>query len=134
MVCVDTDFLIDLDRQNKDALSKMKEFESEGELVCTTVINAAEYYAGAFRSKGKNALEHAQSYLNDFALLVLDEQSAFLWGKLYNELKSNSIGERDLFIASIVLSNKQTLITKNVKHFERVPGLDIESWSTTHTQ
>ena len=49
-----------------------------------------------------------------------------MW-RLYGELKSNTIGDRDhLFIASIALANKQALVTKNKKHFERVPDLQVE--------
>ena len=94
----------------------------------TTIINVAEYYAGTFRSKTKGAVKNARDYLQQFSILMLDEDSALLWGRLYGELKSNAISERDLFIASIALANKQTLITRNKKHFERVPGLEVEGW------
>ena len=41
---------------------------------------------------------------------------------------SNPIGESDILIASIALANKQTVITRNKRHFERVPGLQVEGW------
>ena len=94
----------------------------------TTIINVAEYYAGTFRSKTKGAVKNARDYLQQFSILMLDEDSALLWGRLYGELKSNPIGDRDLFIACIALANKQTLITRNKKQFERVPGLKVEGW------
>jgi hypothetical protein len=50
-----------------------------------------------------------------------------IWGELARSLKSETIGDRDLFIASIALANKQTLVTKNKKHFERVPFHDFSS-------
>ncbi len=106
----------------------MSELSDNGELLFTTIINVAEYYAGTFRSKTKGAVENARDYLQQFSILMLDEDSALLWGRLYSELKSNVIGDRDLFIASIALSNKQTLITRNKKHFERIPGLQVEGW------
>jgi tRNA(fMet)-specific endonuclease VapC len=34
----------------------------------------------------------------------------------------------DLRIAAIALSRDLTLVTGNVRHFERVPGLRIENW------
>lgn len=128
MVCLDTDFLIDMDRKDEKAVAKVAELADNGELLFTTIINVAEYYAGTFRSKNKKAVENARDYLKQFSILALDEDSALLWGRLYGELKSNTIGDRDLFIASIALANKQTLITKNAKHFERIPGLEIEGW------
>jgi tRNA(fMet)-specific endonuclease VapC len=33
-----------------------------------------------------------------------------------------------LRIASIALSRRMTIVTGNVRHFARVPGLDIENW------
>lgn len=57
-----------------------------------------------------------------------DYESARLWGHLSAELKSNTIGDPDLLIASIALSNKQVLVTRNKKHFERVPELEVEGW------
>ena len=127
MACFDTDFLIDLDRKNREAMSKIEELASHGELASTTIINVAEYYGGAFQSgKKKNAVENARQYLKDFSILMLDEQSALLWGKLHVELKSNTIGDRDLFIAAIALSNNETLITRNAKHYGRVQALTLE--------
>lgn len=128
MVCLDTDFLIDIDRKEEKAIAKIAELADNGELLFTTIFNVAEYYAGTFRSKNKQAVENARDYLKQFSILVLDEDSALLWARLYSEFKSNAIGDRDLFIASIALANKQTLITGNAKHFERVPGLEVEGW------
>jgi hypothetical protein len=36
--------------------------------------------------------------------------------------------EPDLRIASIALANDLVLVTGNVRHFRRVPGLVIEDW------
>jgi tRNA(fMet)-specific endonuclease VapC len=125
---LDTDCLIDLDRKDEKAVAKVAELAGSGELLFTTIINVAEYYAGAFRSKNKGAIENARDYLSHFSVLMPDEESALLWGRLYGELKSSTIGDRDLFIASIALANKQVLITRNKKHFERIPGLQVEIW------
>jgi tRNA(fMet)-specific endonuclease VapC len=117
-----------LDWNDEKALAKVAELSDEGELLFTTIINVAEYYAGTFRSKTKRAGENARDYLQQFSILMLDEDSALLWGRLYGELKSSVIGDRDLFIACIALANKQTLIISNKKHFERVLGLEVEGW------
>ncbi len=39
------------------------------------------------------------------------------------------IGTQDLLIASIVLAQKATLLTRNSRHFSQIPGLLIEDWS-----
>jgi tRNA(fMet)-specific endonuclease VapC len=39
------------------------------------------------------------------------------------------IGAMDLRFASIALANGLTLLTRNVRHFGKVPGLAIEDWT-----
>ncbi len=38
------------------------------------------------------------------------------------------VAEPDLRVAAIALARDATLVTGNVRHFERVPGLRIENW------
>jgi tRNA(fMet)-specific endonuclease VapC len=130
MVCADTDFIIDLGRANQKAFEKLKEIGARGEKVFTIVITVAELYHGAHLARDRvQALDQIRNDLSKFSVLNLDYESAALWGELVVEqTKSNFIGEGDLLIACIALSNKQTLLTKNVKHFQRTTGLKIESW------
>jgi|SRR5581483_1017659 len=128
-ICADTDFLIDLKDQEERAIKKLEQLQSRGEFVTTTVISVAEFYFGAFRAKDNaTALAEADRLFEPFDILQLDYISAKLCGQLREKLKSNIIESLDLFIASIALANKQTLLTRNIKHFGRVPDLKIESW------
>ena len=121
--------MIALECREQAAIERLKQLEEEGETVYTTTISVAELYLGAYSSKDRaKALKDAKSLLEMFAVLNLDYESAKTWAELAQATKSNTIGDRDLFIASIVLANKQVLITKNRKHFERIPGLQVEGW------
>lgn len=129
MVCADTDFIADLDRGSKAAIAKLDDLEARGEPIYTTAINVAELYHGAHGSNNRDrAVGRIEKILSRFSILNLDYEPAKLWGELAEKLESSSIGELDLFIASMALANKQVLITRNKKHFERVPGLQIEGW------
>ena len=44
------------------------------------------------------------------------------------ETTGNRIGIFDELIASICLAHNAVLVTRNTKHFERIPGLRIENW------
>jgi tRNA(fMet)-specific endonuclease VapC len=40
------------------------------------------------------------------------------------------VGTADLMIASIALANKAPLLSRNLRDFERVPGLEVRDWLT----
>lgn len=127
MVCLDTDFLIDLARKDAKARAKIEQLVESGELIYTTTVNMAEFYSGTYRAKS-GLPDRAKLFLESFSSLTLDQESARVWGKLSAQLKSSTIGDSDLFIASIAITNRQTLLTRNTKHFARVPDLTVQSW------
>jgi len=116
---------------NAEAVNKFQEFNDE--TVHITTITLAELYVGAYRSNNVlHEVSKVDRLLQNILVLTLDTQSAKKYGELHYQLRSEPIGDRDLFIASIVasivVSNNQSLLTKNVKHFERVPSLIVNSW------
>jgi tRNA(fMet)-specific endonuclease VapC len=129
MVCIDTNLLIALERGEKAALEKMQELDDRQEPIYASSITAAEYLYGAYGARDSNkALKDARDMISRFSILGFDYESADIWAELAHRLRTGTIGDRDLFIACIALANKQTLITRNKKHFERVPGLKVEGW------
>ena len=44
------------------------------------------------------------------------------------EQQGTRLSDMDLLIASIALDNNLILVTSNLKHFSRIPGLKIEVW------
>ena len=59
-----------------------------------------------------------------------DISAAYQAGTLRAALRKqgNPISFPDLQIAAIALVRTLTLVTGNVRHFERVPGLQVENW------
>ncbi len=60
-------------------------------------------------------------------VVAFDEDCA----KIFQDLKSQKIriGTMDLKIASIALSRKAILVSRNLKDFENVPNLVVKDWS-----
>lgn len=58
------------------------------------------------------------------------EAAADRYGALKAEFQSTGtpVDDMDLIIASSALALGTTLATSNVRHFERIPGLDIDAW------
>lgn len=64
-------------------------------------------------------------------LPITDEiiiQAADLYALLHQEGKL--ISDADILIAATALKHNLVMVTENVDHFRRIPGLRIESWRT----
>jgi len=131
MVCFDTSFLVDLVRRRPEAEEKLRQYLENGDPLTTTPLNAAELFEGAFSPKSRKAeYERVDGLLRHLELLELSLAVCEKYGRLLNELRSkgNPIGDPDTLIASAALTHRQILLTRNKAHFEKVPGLVVESW------
>ena len=89
----------------------------------TSVINIGEILEGFPENKYQQFKEFTES----ITILGLNWEEMSEFAKLRAGLRKegNLIDNMDLLIAATCLVNKLTLITGNVKHFQRVPGLKI---------
>ena len=131
MVCFDTSFLVDLIRRNPSAETKLQFFLDRGDSLTTTPVTAAELFEGAYSSKKSRVeLERVRGLLEHLELLALSIPVCERYGQLVNEMRSTEspIGDLDTLIASAAIVNRTILLTKDRKHFDRVPGLVVQSW------
>jgi len=131
MVCLDTSILVALIRRDQAAIDGLTAEAERGGTVSTTVVNLCELYSGAYGSKNpQKELAKVQDLVSNLGLLELDAGAAKRYGELVNDatLKRAPIGDFDLIIASIALQQEEKLVTRDVKHFGRVPGLATEQW------
>ncbi len=132
MICLDSDFMISLLRGDKDAKAKAKQLEETSRLVVSTAINALELFIGIIAVDGISGkrVEITRNFLSNLEVLPLDESSAERSAFILNSLKKlgKEIGLKDSLIAGIALEHKANILTRNLKHFERVSGLKIETW------
>lgn len=107
--------------------------------VATTVVNAIEILRGRheFLLKARDGeqllqaqrlLESSETLLGSLAILPVNAAAADEFDKLRQNKKLKKIGRADLLIASIALARRATLVTRNRKHFQQVPGLHVENW------
>ena len=132
MICLDSDFMIALLRGNEQAKAKAKILEEASKELVSTAINALELYTGiiAVDSISGKRIELTRNFLSNLTILPLDVSSAERAAYILNTLKKigKPIGLKDSLIAGIALEHKADILTRNVKHFELVPGLKIEGW------
>ena len=132
MICLDSDFMIALLRGNEQAKAKVKILEEASKELVSTAINALELYTGIIAVDGVSGkrIESTRDFLSNLTILPLDVSSAERSAYILNTLKKigKPIGLKDSLIAGIALEHKADILTRNVKHFELVPGLKIEEW------
>jgi tRNA(fMet)-specific endonuclease VapC len=119
----DTDVLIDFLR-NRGPQADRIALELQSGRLATTAVSAFELWVGAKSPQEKVAV---QTLLAALTIVSLDEPAAREAGTVFRGLESKgmTIGMADSLIAGICLSRKAMLITKNIKHFSRVPGIKI---------
>ncbi|HEY3291550.1 MAG TPA: type II toxin-antitoxin system VapC family toxin [Anaerolineae bacterium] len=101
--------------------------------VAVTTISVAELTHGAHRSiRQAENLAAVNVLLAAVTILPFDEQSARMFGELkaHLQLAGHPLDDLDLQIASIALTHDTPLVTHNLRHFRRVPGLALEDWLT----
>jgi len=129
MVCLDTDIAIDFLRNDKEVIKKLEEYRDKEIELSTTSINTFELLKGALRSKQEDAMETLRGFLNNLKILNFNFETSEKAAKIFESLriKGELIDPLDLIIASVVIENKETLWTRNIKHFKRIPELKIEA-------
>lgn len=84
---------------------------------------------GAELLRAQDWLRHTDAALALFPPLPFDAASAAVFDQLRENKKLRKIGRGDLLIAAITLAHRATLVTRNVKDFRQVPGLQVENWA-----
>jgi len=125
---LDTDWIIHALKGIQTITERVKELRSEG--LSISIVSIAEVYEGIFGSKEPDKHERIfKEFLTGVDIIELTEEICKKFGELRSELrkKGELIADFDLLIASSALMQNLTLVTGNVKHYERIKGLKIKS-------
>ncbi len=129
---LDTNICIYIIKNNPPAVQKRFSKERPGD-VAISIITVAELYYGAEKSSqvDKNIIS-IQKFLQPLVALQFSEEDALSYGRIRAELekKGAPIGAMDLLIAAQALSRDLSLVTNNIREFQRVGSLRIENWAT----
>ena len=139
---LDTDHMSLLERLDNQAgfqiRNRMDQLLTSSDSAATTIITFEEQVRGWMSrlAKAKTISQQVYDYqkLNQLlenyrAITVIDfdEKSGLQYQAL---LKARiRIGTMDLKIAATAIANNATLLSRNLKDFNKVPGLKVEDWA-----
>ena|SRR3989344_3930764 len=123
---LDTSFIIDLLRNNKAAIEKAKVIE-QSEIIMTTTISIFELCQGI---ETKKEHEKMEKFVQGLISLELGMREAKIAGQISRELRTRGkmINSTDCLIAGIALSHHETVLTRDVSHFSKIPNLKVETY------
>ena len=121
----DTTFMVGLWRSDTWARTFAREHASKS--IGIPWVALGEFWHGAIRAG------HDQREVGDFLSLwqpITDVQPVILaYAKLCTEFQSNpayrQVGQNDLWIAATAIACQRPLVTRNRRHFDAMPGLDL---------
>jgi tRNA(fMet)-specific endonuclease VapC len=125
---IDTDLLIDLLRNQKQATAFITKLEEKNYILATTAINIFELNHGAYKSQeSEKNLKAIRTLISRLSIFPLTSKGAQKAGYIYAQLECQGqpIGLRDTFIAAIALTRGCSVATRNHQHFNRISGLEL---------
>lgn len=128
---LDTSFLIDLMNRDAAALSRAKALERSGEELRVPAPSLFELWRGVhLAAKTAQEAQKVTAILGGFPIAPLDAAAARRAGEVDAELikRGAQNDPEDSMIAGIALVLGQPLLTRNGRHFSRVPDLQVESY------
>ncbi len=130
MTIVDTTFLIDIMKNNQEALKKVEELENSSEEVKIPSPVMFELWEGIQRSESPpEEKTQVMRVLESFLEIPFKFKHARAAGKRSAKLLSEGkiLDPLDILIGGTAIAEDETLITRN-GDFDRIPNIEIETY------
>jgi len=132
-VLIDASILIEAERGRLELEPHVARHADEQSFL--SVITASELLHGVHRATRPDVRARRSAFvegiLQRFPLLSVDLACARAHAQIWAELRQAGtiIGPHDLWLAATCVAHGLTMVTANIREFERVPGLAVEAWS-----
>lgn len=121
-ILIDTSIIIDFLRQKDKQQTILLKLEQNYPQLFASIITHTESYAGKSIWEEKKAMEVLNFVFSSIKILSLDEKTSRKAGEIrarYNRDLADAI------IAATAINNKLTLVTLNVRDFEKIKGIRL---------
>ena len=130
MIFLDTDIIsyyFDGEHKIKARLDEVFRLKED---ICTTVVNVYEVIKGLRWRDNKQKEAKIKHFLKDIKVFAVQKNVVDEAASIYADLRKKgiTIGDADVLIAAVVITNNGTLVTNNTKHFECIKQLKVVKW------
>ena len=125
---LDTDVLVDVLRGRGATRDRLAAGSPDGFRVSSVAVAELAYGALLSREPARAGLAW-RALLEPLEVIPFDAAAATHHAELRLALRSTPIGERDLIVAATATAHGMTVVTRNLREFDRVPGLVVEVWA-----
>ena len=96
-----------------------------------TDVTLAELWFGAYNSERIEQQKRGVVYLEQLFNVISIRDSVELFGsnKAYLKSKGILIDDFDILIGSTAIKHDLIMVTENIKHLSRLPGISVENWA-----
>ena len=97
-----------------------------------TDVTLVELWLGAYNSNRIEQQKRGISYLEQLFNVISIKDSVELFGsnKAYLKSRGTIIDDFDILIGSTAIKHNLIMVTENVKHLSRLPGITVENWAS----
>ena len=130
-VLLDTDICIyAINRRTPGPLERLRAY-SLGDVGISAITYAELRFGVENSARAAENLDRLERFLLPLEIVSFDAEAGRWYGRVRTQLQHAGlpIGGNDLLIAAHALSLRVTLVTGNVREFERVEGLHVERWA-----
>ena len=121
---IDSDWVADYLTGIRRAVQLLATLQPDGIAICHPIYG--EIYEGIYTGRDPKAQEQGfRNFLRIAPVLPLNRNILRRFARIRGELRAqgNLIGDMDLLIAATAITHGLTLVTRNDRHFRRVPDL-----------
>jgi tRNA(fMet)-specific endonuclease VapC len=137
MHILDTDTLSHLHAGNQNVIRTIQQLPDP--YISTTIVTKVEMLRGRIdyilkAKAGQDLLKAQQLFyrtdelLSQIEVMAVTQDAANRLAELVAIPHLRKVRRADLIIASITLSHRATLVTRNLRHFRQISGLKVTNW------
>ena len=138
MHLLDTDTLTHLHAGHPGVVERLQTVDDPD--VFTTIITKVEILRGRYDYllkastsaeilRARELLVRTEGLLSLIPTVPFDAAAATILDRLRVTKELRKMGNADMVIASIALSRRATLVTRNLRHFRAIPGIQLANWA-----